>query len=205
MRFVLRPDYPVPAHASLGVVNVIYALKVYGIYLVDQGADFEMDADFTRPELWQVAGLNSKSLDIQPSDFRPAEIGEPPPIPTLVSPVTESTRRARVRLRANREPIRLGSRLHLSGRVRGELVGYERVSVQARVRGRWRFLVSGPVRADGRFAVRTVLRNREGRLGARRGFLRLRHLHVRAGRVLVLRAAVRGFGRSNVVAVRLAR
>ena len=69
MRFVLRPDYPVPANASVGVVNVIYALKTYGVYLVDQGADFEIDADFTSPELWQQAGLSSKTLDI--TAFRP--------------------------------------------------------------------------------------------------------------------------------------
>src|SRR4051812_26924279 len=49
MRFVLRPDYPVPFNASDGVVNVIYALKVYGVFVVDQGADMEIDADFTHP------------------------------------------------------------------------------------------------------------------------------------------------------------
>ena len=99
MRFVLRPDYPVSASAPVGVVNVIYALKTFGVYLVDQGADFEIDADFTKPELWQLAGLSSKTLDIQPSDLRPAELGTPPPIPMIVAPASTSSRPPTVRLR----------------------------------------------------------------------------------------------------------
>jgi hypothetical protein len=208
MRFVLRPDYPVPADASLGIVNVTYALKTYGVYLVDQGADFEMDADFTHPDLWQEAGLGFKSLDVQPSDLRPAQLGTPPPIPTIVSPVTESRRASLVRLRANRLPIRVGSRLHLSGRVRGELVGYERVGIEVWKRGAWRYLLGGGVARDGRFAVGTRLLERPVRgstAGRRRAGLLLRHVHVRAGSGLRLRAIVRGFGRSNVVRARLGR
>jgi hypothetical protein len=206
MRFVLRHDFPVPANARVGVVNLIYALKVYGAYVIDQGADFELDADFTDPELWHESGLSSRTLDIQPSDMRPAEIGDPPPIPTVISPVTLSTRPPSVRLRANRRPIRLGSRLHVSGRVRGGLGGYERVLLQAYTRRAWRFVLGANVGATGRFAAgaRLGLVPR-GRTGRRRGRLKLRHLHVRPGSRLPLRATVHGFGTSNVIRVRLRR
>lgn len=70
MLFVLRSDYPVPADASVGVKNVIQALKTYGAYVVDQGADLEMDADSTHPELWQEAGLREGSFDFTAGDFR---------------------------------------------------------------------------------------------------------------------------------------
>ena len=207
MRFVLRPDYPVSASAPVGVVNVIYALKTFGVYLVDQGADFEIDADFTKPELWQLAGLSSKTLDIQPSDLRPAELGTPPPIPMIVAPASTSSRPPTVRLRANRRPIRVGSRLHVSGRVRGELAGYEHVRVQVFTRGAWRYLLGARVKRSGRFAVRARLRPSARRLpgGPSRGRLRLHHVHFRAGITLHLRAKVLGFGRSNVIRVRLRR
>ena len=70
MLFVLRPDYPVPADASVGVKNVIQALKTYGAYVIDQGADFEMDADSTHPDLWRDAGLDENSFDFTADDFR---------------------------------------------------------------------------------------------------------------------------------------
>jgi hypothetical protein len=205
MRFVLRPDYPVPANASVGVINLTYALKVYGAYLVDQGADFEIDADFTSPELWQQAGLGSKTLDIQPSDFLPAAFGTPGPIPTIISPMSRSTRSPSVRLQANRRPIHVGSRLHMSGRVRGDLFGHERVRIEAYTRGKWRFMAAGKVGASGRFKVRLRLRRSNRPYGIRRGELLLRHLHLSPGRRLALRAAVRGLERSNVVRVRLGR
>ncbi len=207
MRFVLRPDYPVAANAPVGVVNLIYALKTFGVYLVDQGADFEIDADFTKPELWQLAGLSSKTLDVQPSDLRPAELGTPPPIPMIVAPAKESSRHPTVRLRANRRPIHVGSRLHVSGRVRGELVGYEHVRIQVFTRGAWRYLLGARVRRNGRFTARTRLERSVRRLpGAeRRATMRLSHLYVPAGAALHLRAKVRGFGRSNVIRVRLSR
>jgi hypothetical protein len=205
MRFVLRPDYPVPPNAGVGMVNVIYALKTYGVYLVDQGADFEMDADFTHPDLWQDAGLNFKSFPIQPSDMRPAQLGPPAAIPSVVAPVTQSRTPRFVRLRANRRPIRAGARLHLSGRVRGELVGFERVRIEAFTRGKWRFLVGAPVRRNGRFAVAVRLQHVSGPgvNGPRRARrLRLRHLHVSAGKSLHLRAVLSGFARSNQIHVR---
>jgi hypothetical protein len=206
MRFVLRPDYPVSASASVGVVNLVYALKAYGAYIVDQGADFEIDADFTHPEVWQQAGLSSKSLDIQPSDLRPAVPGIPPPIPMIFTPVTQSSLPPTVRLRGNRRPIRPGSRLHVSGRVRGERVGYERVSVQAFTRGKWRFLLGAGLTRGGQFAAGTTLRLllSPGRLGQTPERLALRHLHLTTG-PLRLRATVRGFSHSNVIHVRIHR
>jgi hypothetical protein len=202
MRFVLRPDYPVPSNASVGVINLTYALKVYGAYLVDQGADFEMDADFTSPDLWAQAGLSSKTLDIQPTDFLPATFGTPGPIPTIVSPTSRSTRSPSVHLRANRLPLEPGSHLHTYGRVRGDLFGHERVRIEAFTRGRWRFLAAGDVGASGRFGVRMKLR-RSTRPRAYAREVILRHLHLRTGRRLALRAAVRGLDRSNVVRIRL--
>jgi hypothetical protein len=70
MLFVLRPDYPLPADASVGERNVIQALKTYGAYVVDQGASMELDADSTQPELWAETGLRASTLHIGPQDFR---------------------------------------------------------------------------------------------------------------------------------------
>jgi hypothetical protein len=200
MRFVLRPDYPVAADAPVGVVNLLYALKTYGAYLVDQGADFELDADFTRPDLWQLAGLSSKSLDIHASDLRPAELGTPPPIPMILPPATQSSRPPTVRLRANRRPIRVGSRLHVFGRVRGVLTGYEHARVHVFTHGAWRYLFGARVKRNGRFTVRARLRRAK-----LRRMLRLRHVRVPAGGTIHLRATVPGLGQSDVIRVRLRR
>jgi hypothetical protein len=78
MLFVLRADYAVPANASIGVRNVIQALKTYGAYVVDQGASFELDADSTRPDLWAQAGLSETSLSITPNDMRYVNLGGTP-------------------------------------------------------------------------------------------------------------------------------
>jgi hypothetical protein len=206
MRFVLRADYPVAANASVGVVNLVYALKTYGVYLVDQGADFEIDADFTHPGVWQQAGLNSKTLDIQPSDLRPAVPGTPPPIPTIF-PVKESNHPPTVRLRANRRPLRVGSRLRVSGRVRGQLIGLAHVHVDLFASGKWRYLLGANLKRDGRFAAGARLRRalRHGRLGDGRGGLVLRHLHLQGAGSLRLRATVRGSQHSNVIHVRIRR
>ena len=40
MLFVLRPDYVPPPGSSIGVRNVVQALKTFGAYVVDQGADY---------------------------------------------------------------------------------------------------------------------------------------------------------------------
>jgi hypothetical protein len=87
MLFVLRADYPVPANASVGVRNVIQALKTYGAYVIDQGASFEMDADSTHPELWAQAGLSESTLDVTPADMRYVRLGAAPvpdPVPVPV-------------------------------------------------------------------------------------------------------------------------
>jgi parallel beta-helix repeat protein len=75
MLFVLRPDYPVPASASIGERNVIQALKTYGAYVADQGASMELDADSTQPDVWAQSGLTANSLDIGPADFRLVQSG----------------------------------------------------------------------------------------------------------------------------------
>jgi len=87
MLFVLRADYPVPANASVGVRNVITALKTYGAYVVDQGASFELDADSTRPDLWSQAGLTESSLSITPGDMRYVRLGATPAPAPAPSPV----------------------------------------------------------------------------------------------------------------------
>ena len=55
--FVLRANYRVPARAGVGVRNLIRALKVYGAYVVDQGASMELDADSSHADQWTQAGL----------------------------------------------------------------------------------------------------------------------------------------------------
>jgi Ca-dependent carbohydrate-binding module xylan-binding len=70
MLFVLRSDYPVPTNATVGVKNVIQALKTYGAYVVDQGASFEIDADSTHPDLWSQAGVSADSFGITSGDMR---------------------------------------------------------------------------------------------------------------------------------------
>ncbi len=71
MLFVLRSDFPVPADATPGERHVIQALKVYGAYVVDQGASMELDADSTHRRIWEAAGLDANSLrSIGPGDFR---------------------------------------------------------------------------------------------------------------------------------------
>ena len=89
MLFVLRPDYPVSAGASLGERNIIAALKAYGAYVVDQGASMELDADSNGSDLWSQSGLlGHANLAIHASDWRPVNVGaapspapEPPPLP----------------------------------------------------------------------------------------------------------------------------
>jgi Right handed beta helix region len=71
MLFVLRPDFPVAANATVGERNLIRALKTYGAYVVDQGASMELDADSTHPRAWEAAGVDANSLNtIGPNDFR---------------------------------------------------------------------------------------------------------------------------------------
>jgi hypothetical protein len=79
MLFVLRPDFAVPAGASLGERNIIAALKTYGAYIVDQGASMGLDADSTRPDLWQQAGMLGKSsMAVYATDWRLVNVGTAP-------------------------------------------------------------------------------------------------------------------------------
>lgn len=71
--FVLRADFP--ETGSVGRVNVIRGLKQYGMYVVDQGASFEIDTvgdsepgDF---QAWKDVGIDRTALnDIRPTDLR---------------------------------------------------------------------------------------------------------------------------------------
>jgi hypothetical protein len=83
MLFVLRPDYPVPAGASLGERNIIAALQKYGAYVVDQGASMGIDADSNRSDLWSQSGLlGAGNLPIHASDWRLVDVsGTPSPLP----------------------------------------------------------------------------------------------------------------------------
>ena len=207
MLFVLRPDYPVPAGASVGERNVIHALKTYGAYVIDQGADFEMDADFTHPELWTQAGLSENTLDFTGVDMRPAKAGPVPPAGPPASAAKERRKRGkRVRISVNRRNLRLGGQLRISGRVRGAVRRDARVRFQVRTAGgKWRRLRRKPVNADGTFATwpRFVRAVRAARAGKPRRF-KLRDVHLsRNARVVRIRAVLTGSGRSNVVRVRL--
>jgi hypothetical protein len=188
MRFVLRGDYRPPAGSGVGERNVIQALKTYGAYVVDQGADFEMDADFTHREIWAQAGLNQNSFDFTGADFRPATPG---PAPAAGAPVSGKKRgkRGRVVIHADKHRLRLGGKLHLSGRVRGAVPKRAHVRIHVRSRhGQWRRLRRKPPHADGSFA--TSARFRDLALSRRT-------------RVILIRAVIDRAGKSNVVRVRL--
>ena len=158
MRFVLRPDYPVPPNASIGVQNVIYSLKIFGAFVVDQGADFVMDADYTHPDLWQQAGLTWKSFSFTGADFRPAEPGIPSPLPPPV-PATESVNARAVMLRAESQHVWVGHRLVLRGTVTRRVTAGTRARLEVLLRGSWRRLQSDAVRANGKFGVSSLLRH----------------------------------------------
>ena len=208
MLFVLRPDYPVPPNAGIGERNVIQALKTFGAYVIDQGADFEMDADFTRPEIWAQTGLSLNSFDFTGADMRPAKAGPVPPAapPARSTTAKKKKRGKRVRISVNRRSLRLGGQLRLSGKVRGTVRRGAHVRVQVRTAGgKWRRLRRKPVNADGTFATwpRYLPSARAARAGKARRY-KLRNLHLtRRARVIRIRAVVTGAGRSNVVRVRL--
>jgi hypothetical protein len=207
MRFVLRPAYPQPANASVGVVNVIYALKIYGVFVVDQGADFEIDADSTHATTWQQAGLGEKTFGLTASDFRPAVPGAPPPLPTINAPANQASWPNRISLHGNRRVVRVGRRVHLYGKVKANLVGDERVVFEALTRGRWRYMTETKVKRRGTFNVTARLGRVAGRAARERpkGMLRLRRLHLGSRRQVKVRALVSRVGRSPSVLIRLGR
>jgi hypothetical protein len=208
MRFVLRPDFLVPPRATIGVQNVIYTLKIYGAYVVDQGADFVLDADYTHPEVWQQAGVGWKSFGFTGADFLPARPGIPPPLPVPTpAPVQESQQLRPILLHADSRSIQVGDGFHVRGRVRRHLTRGLRVRVEVRTRTGWRLLRSRPVGTAGEFGTWARLErvghaSRKGRFRA----LRLRDLRFGPGvRELALRALAPGVGRSNIVRVRVRR
>ena len=197
MLFVLRPDYQPPPGSGIGERNVIQALKTYGAYVVDQGADFEMDADFTHPEIWAQTGLNQNSFDFTAADFRPGRSGAAPAASAPASAKGNKAKKKRGRrvvLHADRNKLRLGATLHLTGRVRGTVPKRARVRIQVRTRrGHWRQLRRKPTNANGTF-------------GASARFARARLSKVRIGRrtrLVMIRAVIARAGSSNVVRVRL--
>jgi hypothetical protein len=206
MLFVLRPDYPMPANASIGVRNVIQALKTYGAYVIDKGADFEMDADFTHPDIWAQTGLSETTFDFTGADFRPAKAGAVPPTPPAEKANVPKSKRKRVTISVDRHRLRLGGQLKVTGKVRGRVVAGAHVRVLFRTRhGEWRRLRRKPVNADGTFAtwprlLRTVTASRAGKINR----YTLRGLHIgRHTRLIRMRAVVTRAGRSNVVRVRI--
>jgi hypothetical protein len=67
--YVLDKNYP--ETGSIGRINIIRALKIYGAYIVDQGSSMEIDTDNTHPDIWQLAGVSGSTLsDIGPDKFR---------------------------------------------------------------------------------------------------------------------------------------
>jgi hypothetical protein len=90
MLFVLRPDFQLPADASLFELNIVTALKRYGAFIADRGPLFELDGSPNEPtnpaasdELWQEAQDGDLSrLAIGPQNllYVPTP-GSPPPTP----------------------------------------------------------------------------------------------------------------------------
>jgi hypothetical protein len=222
MLFVLRPDYVPPPSAGIGERNVIQGLKTYGAYVVDQGADFEMDADFTHPEIWAQTGLSENTFHFTGADFRPASPGPVPP----AGPPTgaqggrgkkhkkhkkhkrhgkhKKTRKAKkhVALRADAQRIVLGQTLHLSGNVLSKVPGRARIRIQVRTRhGHWRRLRRQPLNADRTFGTSAQFL-RSARTSSQE--LKIDHLRLsRHTRVILIRAVIERAGKSNVVRVRL--
>ena len=206
MRFVLRPDYPVPSGAPVGVRNVIAGLKTYGAYVIDQGASFELDADSTHPGEWAQTGLNPGSLDIRASDMRVARAGNGPALPPPEAQSRKSRKR-KVVLRVNKHRIRIGRKLRLRGKVRVAVPAGKHVRLQVRVGHKWSRLRVKPIQSDGSFSTNPRLKRgaHASRWGAA-ARLRLKHVRLRQGvRVIKIRAVVRGVGRSNVIRVRIRR
>jgi hypothetical protein len=205
MLFVLRPDYRVARNAAVGVRNVIAALKIYGAYVTDQGADLLIDADSTHPELWRQAGLHESSFDIRGSDFRLVRAG---PVPFVNQPRRKSAgSKRRLVLRSRSHSVWAGGQVRLHGFARGTVRAGARVRIQVRVHGHWRRLRRKPLQANGTFETRPRLgRSAHAARGHGRGHLHLKSVRLRRGtRVLKFRAVLRGHGHSNVVRVRIRR
>jgi hypothetical protein len=201
MLFVLRPDFPVNAGASIGERNIIAALKTYGAYVVDQGASMGIDADSNRPDLWARAGmLGDANMRIRAGDWRLVNVGS-------AAAAAPPRKGRKVVLRAAGRFVRVGGKVRLRGKVRVALAPGARVRLMVRSGGRWHRLRRKSIAADGTFLTSPRLA-RKARAARRNGPKRLALEHVRLKRgvrVLKIRAVVRGVGRSNVVRVRVRR
>jgi Right handed beta helix region len=112
---------------------------------------------------------------------------------------------AGVTLRALRRWVRPGGRIVLTGRV-AESGFRKRVRIQLRVKRRWVRVSAVAQKAGGRFRTGLRLRRLARKANASRAPLALRRVRLpRRVRTLVLRAQVRGVGRSAPVRVRLRR
>jgi hypothetical protein len=175
------------------------------VFIVDQGADFELDADSTHPEIWAQTGLSEQALPFTPQDFRPAQTG--PYVPARAASKGSGRHYARrVLLRVNTHKLWVGGQLRIRGHVRGGVPAGARVRVDFRTRGQrhWHRLRRKPVEANGRFATwpRLTRPAHVSRFGA--PILRLRDRHLSAhARIVRFRAFVHGVGRSGVVRVRI--
>jgi hypothetical protein len=205
MLFVLRPDYQPPANAPVGVRNVVAGLKTYGAYVVDQGASFEMDADFTHPEIWAQTGLSEGAFNITAADMRPAKAGNAPPPPPPAR--SARVRGRRVKLTVDRRSVLLGGQLRISGTVRGGVTPGAHVRIMLKTRGahQWRRLRRKALTLDGSFAtwprfLRDVRASRVS--GIHRYTLRGLHLSRHVHRIK-LRAIVTHAGRSKVLRIRV--
>jgi hypothetical protein len=197
MLFVLRPDYPVPAGATLGERNIIQALKTYGAYVVDQGSSMGLDADSTHPELWQRAGMYGRSsMPIRATDWRVVNVGTPPtpaaaPSPPPTGPGTTCSRNRQrkglctpVKAAATNAPATdSGASAVVKGKVRAASAETRRARVQIRTGKGWKTIGTAEIRHDGTFKL---------------------HLPKRKGRRKVLmRVVVPGVGKSRTLKVRL--
>jgi hypothetical protein len=203
MLFVLRPDFPLSAGASVGERNIIAALKTYGAYVVDQGSTMGLDADTTHPELWTQAGMyGDASMPIHAGDWRLVS-----GTANAASPPSPRRSHRRVSLRAGKRFVWIGGKVRLRGKVRGAVRAGAHVRFLVRARGRWHRLRRKPVEANRTFATNARLAHR-ARAASTSGHrpLSLKHVRLRRGvRVLRVRAVVRGAGRSNVVRIRVRR
>jgi hypothetical protein len=70
--YALRRDFVIPQSAPRGVQNVLRALKVYGAYIGDQGASWQIDTDSSSDNaLWCASGVDRTAFEdlVKPADL----------------------------------------------------------------------------------------------------------------------------------------
>lgn len=107
-----------------------------------------------------------------------------PPGASPPPPASGEGAAARVALNVSRRLVPVGRRVRVRGSASPVVVGARKVTIERRRHGRWRRAGQAAIRQGGRFKDR---------------------VRVRGGRVVKLRARVRGVGRSRVVRVRVRR